>query len=184
MFYGSKAAEGCSAFQHRSCCTLCLRWCAVRTPTMFIGLGLYSRIGDLFLHQSALPVRSPCNSTNTEVAQLSNDAGGGCRSVIPDGEQPKTALWLWVRQMTWYLYTRGVRGRMKAKQRWFKVTVSWVVSLFLASCSWRPLHWRIRHSPWRLDSFTVSIRGDNRGESVLRKFASVNRRTPQWHVAN
>ena len=39
-----------------------------------------------------------------------------------DGEQPKTALWLWVREITWYLYTRGVRGRMKAKQRWFKVT--------------------------------------------------------------
>ena len=37
---------------------------------------------------------------------------------------------------------------------------------------------------WCLDSFTVSIRGDDRGESVLRKFASVNRRTPQWHVAN
>ena len=29
----------------------------------------------------------------------------------------KTAPWLWVREMTWYLYTRGVRGRMKAKQR-------------------------------------------------------------------
>ena len=38
------------------------------------------------------------------------------------GEQPKPALWLWVREMTWYLYTRGVRGRMKAKPRWFKVT--------------------------------------------------------------
>ena len=35
------------------------------------------------------------------------------------GEQPKTALWLWVREMTWYLYTKGVCGRMKAKQRWF-----------------------------------------------------------------
>ena len=33
----------------------------------------------------------------------------------PIGEQPKTALWLWVREITWYLYTRGVRGRMKAK---------------------------------------------------------------------
>ena len=34
----------------------------------------------------------------------------------------KTAAWLWVPEITWYLYTRGVRGRMKAKQRWFKVT--------------------------------------------------------------
>ena len=39
--------------------------------------------------------------------------------IHPDGEQPKTALWLCVREITWYLYTRGVRGRMKAKQRWF-----------------------------------------------------------------
>ena len=46
----------------------------------------------------------------------------GATPSTPIGEQPKTALWLWVREITWYLYTRGVRGRMKAKQRWFKVT--------------------------------------------------------------
>ena len=28
----------------------------------------------------------------------------------------KTALWLRVREMTWYLYTRGVRGQIKAKK--------------------------------------------------------------------
>ena len=33
---------------------------------------------------------------------------------------------------------------------------------------------------WRLDSFTVSFRGDVRGESGLRELSSVNRRTPQW----
>ena len=36
---------------------------------------------------------------------------GGCCSIHPDGEQLKTALLLWVREMT-YLHTRGVRGRM------------------------------------------------------------------------
>ena len=46
----------------------------------------------------------------------------GATPSTPIGEQPKTALWLWVREITWYLYTRGVRGRMKATQRWFKVT--------------------------------------------------------------
>ena len=71
---------------------------------------------------------------------------GGCRSVGPDGGQSKTALWLWVREMTWYLYTRWVCGRRKAKQHWFKITVSWMVSPCSASCSWRPLHWGIRHS--------------------------------------
>ena len=46
----------------------------------------------------------------------------GATPSTPIGEQPKTALWLWVREMTCYLYTRGVRGRMKAKQRRFEVT--------------------------------------------------------------
>ena len=49
-------------------------------------------------------------------------ARGATPGIHPDGEQPKTALWLWVRKITWYLYTRWVHGRMKAKQRWFKVT--------------------------------------------------------------
>ena len=67
----------------------------------------------------------------------------------PIGEQPKTALWLWVCEITCYLYTRWVHGRMKTKQRWFKVTRElsheWFQS-FSASCSWPPLDWRIRHS--------------------------------------
>ena len=49
-------------------------------------------------------------------------AVGAAPGIHPDWEQPKTALWLWVREITWYLNTRGVRGRMKAKQRWFKFT--------------------------------------------------------------
>ena len=65
------------------------------------------------------------------------------------GAAPKTALWLWVREMTWYPYTRGVRGRMKVKQRWFKVTRE----LCSTSCSWRPLDWRIRKS---FDVYTVT----------------------------
>ena len=52
----------------------------------------------LFLRQSVPPVRSIFTPTNSEVDQLSNN----------DREQPKTALWLWVREMTWYLYTWGL----------------------------------------------------------------------------
>ena len=65
------------------------------------------------------------NPTNTEVAKVSTTwrcAVGVAPGIHPDGEQLKTALSLWVREITWYLYTRGVRGRMKANQRWFKVT--------------------------------------------------------------
>ena len=67
------------------------------------------------------PARCIFNPTNTEVAQLST-TWRRAPGIRPDGEQPKTALWLWVREITWCLYTRGVRGRMKAKQRRFKVT--------------------------------------------------------------
>ena len=71
--------------------------------------------------------------------------------IHPDGEQPKPALWLGVREMTWYLYTRGVRGRMKANDAVSKLLENCVmnggmVSSCSASCSWRPLDWRIRHS--------------------------------------
>ena len=48
---------------------------------------LYSRIWTLFLHQSA-PVRSVCNPTNTEVAQLSNEAVGAAR-FVPMGSNQK-----------------------------------------------------------------------------------------------
>ena len=101
------------------------------------------------------PARCIFNPTNTEVAQLSTKSttwrrAMGAPGIHADGEQPKTALWLWVREITGYPYTRGVRGGMKAKQRWFKVTRElchwWMVSSFSASCSWRPLDWRIRHS--------------------------------------
>ena len=51
-----------------------------------------------------------------------------------------------VYEMTWYLYTRGVHRRINAKQHWFKITVSWMVSSCMASCSWWLLHWRIHHS--------------------------------------
>ena len=63
---------------------------------------------------------------------------GGSAPFHSDGEQPKTALWLCVREMTWYIYTGGVRGRTKAKQCWFKVTreLCWMVS----SCSASDVH--------------------------------------------
>ena len=91
-----------------------------------------------------------------------------CCSMHPDGEQPKTALWLWVREKTWYLYTRGVRGRMKANQRWFKVTQELCHEWF----------YHVRHHVhdgdwtgefvtviWCLHYFTVSFCGDVRGVS-------------------
>ena len=65
-------------------------------------------------------------------------------------EQSKSALELWSLEMTWYLYIRGVRGRMKGKQRWFKVTRevchAWFHHVRHYKCSWRPLDWIIRHS--------------------------------------
>ena len=101
------------------------------------------------------------NPTNTEVAQLShNDA------------QPKTSPWLWVREITWYLYTRGERGRMKAKQRWlFKVTRELCHEWFRHFRHHvHEGHWtgELATVIWRLPCFSVTFRGDIRGESGHR----------------
>ena len=138
------------------------------------------------------PARYIFDPTNIEVAQLSNNdvrwvllhsTCGGCCSIHPDGEQPKTALWLWVREITWYLYTRGVRGRMKAKQHWFKVTPEPCHEWFHhVRHHVHDGHWTGESATviWRLHCFTVSFRGDVRWESGPRELALVNLRTPQW----
>ena len=110
---------------------------------------------------------------------------GGCCSIHPKWGVTKTALWLWVREMTWYLYTRGVRGRMKAKQCWFKVTRELCHEWFHHVRHHDNVHhghWSGEFDTviWRLHCFTVSFRGDVRGESGPRELALVNWRTPQW----
>ena len=94
----------------------------------------------------------------------------GATTSTPIGEQPKTVLWLWVREITWYLYTRGVRGRMKAKQRWFKVTRELCHEWFHHFRHHVHDHWTGEFATviWRLHCFTVSFRGDVRGESGPR----------------
>ena len=103
------------------------------------------------------------------------------RAVVhPDGEQPKTALWLWVREMTWHIFTRGVRGRTKAKQRWFKVTRELCHEWFHhVRHHVHDGHWagEFATAIWRPHCFTASFRADVRGESGPREFASVNWRT-------
>ena len=83
----------------------------------------------------------------------------------------KTAFWLSVREITWYVYTRGVRGRMKAKQRWFTVTRELCHEWF--HCFRRHVHdghWTGEFATviWRLHCFTVSFHGDVHGESGPR----------------
>ena len=48
---------------------------------MFIVSGLYSRIENLPMHPSASPVRSLCNPTNREIAQLSKAEVGAARLI-------------------------------------------------------------------------------------------------------
>ena len=119
------------------------------------------------------PTQCIFNQTNTEVAQLSPTWRRvmGAPGIHPDGEQPKTALWLWVREITRYLYTREVRGRMKAKQRWFKVTRELCHEWFHHFRHHvHDGHWTGEFATviWRLHCFTVSFRGDVRGESGPR----------------
>ena len=84
------------------------------------------------------------------------------------GEQPKKRR---VREITWYLYTRGVRGRMKAKQRWFKVTRELCHEWFHHFRHHvHDSHWTGEFATviWRLHCFTVSFRGDVGRESGPR----------------
>ena len=84
------------------------------------------------------------------------------------GAAPKTALLLWIRETTWYLYTRGVRGRLKAKQRWFKVTREPCHEWFHhVRHHVHDGHWTAEFATviWCLHCFPVSFRGDVRGDT-------------------
>ena len=84
---------------------------------------------------------------------------------------PKTAPWLSVQEITWYLYTRGVRGRLKAKQRWFKGTRELCHEWFHHFRHHvHDGHWTGEFATviWYVSCFTVSFRGDMRGESGPR----------------
>ena len=75
------------------------------------------------------------------------------------------------------------RGRMKAKQRWFKVTRELCHEWFHhVRHHIHDGHWTGEFDTviWRLHCFTVSFLGNVRGESGSRELASFNWRTPQW----
>ena len=132
------------------------------------------------------PARYIFNPTNTKVSQLST-TWRRAPGIHPDGEEPITALWLWVREITWCLYTRGVRGRMKAKQRWFKVTRElcheWI-HYFRHHV--HDGHWTGEFATviWRLHCSTVSFRGDVRENPAPDNSPQSIGELRNGHVAN
>ena len=81
--------------------------------------------GTVFMNEISLCIPLLCTpvplqSENREVAQLSFDTVGPAQ-LIPMGSN-QTRRCNWIREMTWNLYTRRVRGRMNAKQHGFKMT--------------------------------------------------------------
>ena len=117
------------------------------------------------------PVHIPSDqyrSCSTVNNMMTRGGRGATPGIYPDGEQPKTALWLWVREITWYLYTRGVGRQMKAKQCWFKVTQELCHEWFHHFRHHvHDVHWTGEFATiiWRLNCFTVSFCGDVCGES-------------------
>ena len=77
----------------------------------------------------------------------------------------------------WHDMTRGVRGQMKATQRWFEITQElshgWFQDVWLHV---HDSHWTGEFATviWHLHCFTVSFRGDVRGKSGPRELTSVN----------
>ena len=135
--------------------TLSQHWCAVWTPTMLIVIGtIFSNLKFVF---ASICVTRPVPMQSNQYRCCSTvKRRAGCRSVDPNGEQPKTALWLLLPQMT-YLYTRGVRGRMKQNN----------TDLKLLCHEWFHHVWHHVHDGhctgefapvmWHLDSFTFTI---------------------------
>ena len=87
------------------------------------------------------------------------------------GATKNSAVALSSRNNMMSIYTRGVRGRMKAKQRWFKVTRELCHEWFHHFRHHvHDSHWTGEFAVviWRLHCFTVSLRDDVRGESGPR----------------
>ena len=86
----------------------------------------------------------------------------GWRSVDPNGGQPKTALWLWVREMNDMI---SIHQR-SARTNEGKITLilsHCVMNGFIIFCIMFVTASALDVT-WRLDSFTVAFRGDVRGD--------------------
>ena len=184
--YAKTRLKMCHTFKHLFICyTFCCR-------LMLLSLSLYIELalvcctnpnnvncfGTIFRNLNfvfasiwaARPVHIESDQYRSYSTVKQGPAVGGIPST-PIGEQPKTALWPLVREITWYLYTRGVRGRMKANQRWFKVIRELCHEWFHHFRHHvHDGHWTGEFATviWRLHSFSVSLRGDVRGESDPR----------------
>ena len=127
----------------------------------------------LFLPQSVPPARCIFNPTNTEVAQLSTKLTTWRRAIgawhsSRWGATKNSAVALSSRNNMMSIHQRR---RMKAKQRWFKVTRELCHEWFHHFRHHvHDGHWTGEFATviWRLHCFTVSFRGDVRGESGPR----------------
>ena len=143
-----------------------LRWLSIYNPNNVNSFGaIFPNLNVVFASiWAARPVHFESDQYRSCSTVKQGPAVGATPST-PIGEQPKTALWLWVREITWYLYTRWVHGRMKAKHHWFKVTREVCHEWFH---NFRHHvhdgHWTGEFATviWRLHCFTVSFRGDVR----------------------
>ena len=131
---------------------------------MFIDLWLYSRFWNFFRINLRRPPSLQCNPMNREVAQLSRKRCGGCRTVDPDGEQPKTALPVALRS----LYDMISIYQRSAQMNEGKITLI-LIKLLCHECFHHVRHYvhdglctgEFAAVIWRLDSFTVMTFAEN-----------------------
>ena len=135
--YAKTRFKMCHTFKHLLICnTFCCRLILL-SLSLYIELALVcctnpnnvNCFGTIFPNLNfvfaSIWAASPVHIESDQYRSCSTVKQGPAVSATPStpiGEQPKTALWLWVCEITCYLYTRWVHGRMKTKQRWFKVT--------------------------------------------------------------
>ena len=127
----------CHTFKHLLICNTFCCWLILLSLSLYIELALVccmnpnnvNCFGTIFPNLNfvfaSIWTASPVHIESDQYRSCSTVKQGPAVSATPStpiGEQPKAALWLWVCEITCYLYTRWVHGRMKTKQRRFKVT--------------------------------------------------------------
>ena len=176
--YAKTCLKMCHTFKHLFICNTFCCWLILLSLSLCIELALVccmnpnnvNCFGTIFPNQNFVFA----SIWAARPVHIESDKYRSCSTVKQGpavGATPSTPIGLWVREITWYLYTRAVHGWMKAKQLWFKVT--WELCHEWFHHFWHHVHdghWTREFATviWRLHCFTVSFHGDVHGESGPR----------------
>ena len=169
--YAKTRFKMCHTFKHLLICnTFCCRLILL-SLSLYIELALVcctnpnnvNCLGTIFPNLNfvfaSIWAASPVHIESDQYRSCSTVKQGPAVSATPStpiGEQPKTALWLWVCEITCHLYTRWVHGRMKTKQRWLKLLENCLMNGFIIFGIMFMTATGLENSPQSFGAYTVS----------------------------